>query len=66
MSITPESTNTNRHAPFPPTMWSALLDVQGDSSGAMRGMERLATAYWRPLYVFLRKRGQDHEAADGV
>ncbi len=52
---------------FPPTMWSALLDVQGDGSEAMRGLERLATAYWKPLYVFLRKRGQDHDsAADGV
>ena len=58
---------TSRSALFPPTMWSALLEVQGDGAGAMRGLERLATAYWRPLYVFLRKRGQDHDAAaDGV
>ena len=57
----------NRNALFPPTMWSAVMDVQGDGAVAARGMERLATAYWRPLYVFLRKRGQDHEAAaDGV
>ena len=48
-------------------MWSALRDLDGDGSEAMRGLERLATAYWRPLYVFLRKRGQDHDsAADGV
>ncbi len=58
---------TSRSALFPPTMWSALLEVQGDGAGAMRGLERLATAYWRPLYVFMRKRGQDHDsAADGV
>ena len=57
----------NRSALFPPTMWSALADLRGDGSEAMRGLERLATAYWKPLYVFLRKRGQDHDsAADGV
>ena len=41
--------------------------MQGDGEGALQGLERLATAYWRPLYVFMRKRGQDHHsAADGV
>ena len=29
----------------------------------MKGLERLAAAYWRPLYVFTRKRGMPHEAA---
>ena len=76
MGAVPESTtgshdeppsSANRHALFPPTMWSALLEAQGEGVVAARGLERLATAYWRPLYVFLRKRGQEHEsAADGV
>jgi RNA polymerase sigma-70 factor (ECF subfamily) len=61
------SSLAHRHALFPPTMWSALAAVQGDGASALRGLERLATAYWRPLYVFQRKRGHGHEeAADGV
>ena len=52
---------------FPPTMWSALADVRGDGAEAMRGLERLAAAYWQPLYVFTRKRGVEHDlAADAV
>ena len=76
MEVTPEFTtdshdeppsSANRTALFPLTMWSALLEAQGDGAVAARGLERLATAYWRPLYVFLRKRGRDHDsAADGV
>ena len=56
-----------RNELFPLTMWSALLEAQGAGSAGLRGLERLAAAYWRPLYVFLRKRAHDHdEAADGV
>lgn len=29
----------------------------------LKGLERLARAYWRPLYVFARQRGSSHEAA---
>ncbi len=57
----------SRVALFPPTMWSALADVRGDGAEAMHGLERLAAAYWRPLYVFTRKRGMEHDlAADAV
>ena len=53
---------------FTATMWSALRDAQGtDETEMIRGLERLANAYWRPLYIFLRKRGQTHDqAADHV
>ena len=31
------------------------------------GLRRLATGYWRPLYLYLRKRGESHEdASDSV
>jgi len=43
-------------------MWSMIQEAkQGED--ALRGLERLARAYWRPLYVFARQRGSSHEAA---
>ena len=64
----PSRPDPSRAELFPLTMWSALRDAQGGSeSEIIKGLERLASAYWRPLYVFLRKRGYPHEkAADHV
>ncbi len=51
---------------FPATMWSAIREA-GSATEAIAGLERLARAYWRPLYVFARQRGASHEmAADQV
>jgi RNA polymerase sigma-70 factor (ECF subfamily) len=48
-------------------MWSALMQAQESGEAGLHGLQRLAAAYWRPLYVFLRKRSHDHDnAADGV
>jgi DNA-directed RNA polymerase specialized sigma24 family protein len=43
-------------------MWSAI-QAAGSEAEAMEGLERLAQAYWRPLYVFVRQRGAAHDAA---
>lgn len=53
---------------FPVTMWSAVVGTgDADEVGALRALERLARAYWRPLYVFVRQRGLLHEdASDAV
>jgi hypothetical protein len=49
---------------FPPTMWSAIVAAgEPDAPAALVALERLARAYWRPLYVFLRQRGTDHDSA---
>lgn len=49
---------------FPVTAWSMVLQAQGDiPSESLAGWERLARAYWQPLYAFLRRRGTDHHAA---
>jgi len=41
-----------------------LLQVQGGAdSESLAGWERLARAYWQPLYAFLRRRGADHHSA---
>ena len=53
---------------FPVTAWSMLHQAQGEvPAESLAGWERLARAYWQPLYVFLRRRGADHHsAADDV
>lgn len=51
---------------FPATMWSMIQGAKTEEEAA-QGLERLARAYWRPLYVFARQRGVNHEqAADQV
>lgn len=52
---------------FPATPWSALLQDDGDGSPAREAWEKLALAYWKPLYVFVRRKGLDHDtAADAI
>jgi hypothetical protein len=43
-------------------MWS-MIQAANAQEEALPGLERLARAYWRPLYVFSHQRGMDHEAA---
>ena len=47
---------------FPATPWSVLLE-SGEGKVANDAWERLARAYWQPLYAFLRRRGSDHHSA---
>jgi DNA-directed RNA polymerase specialized sigma24 family protein len=47
---------------FPATMWS-MIQVGKDEREVLIGLERLARAYWQPLYVFVRKRGASHDVA---
>lgn len=47
---------------FPATMWSMIQAAKQDQE-ALVGLERLGRAYWRPLHVFARQRGMNHEAA---
>ncbi|WP_395750381.1 RNA polymerase sigma factor [Prosthecobacter sp.] len=47
---------------FPVTMWS-MIRAANHEEEALVGLERLARAYWRPLYVFARQRGATHDGA---
>ena len=47
---------------FPLTMWS-MIQAAKQEEGILEGLERLAKAYWRPLYVYARQRGSSHDAA---
>ena len=59
-----DSSAPQRDPLFPSTMWSAVLSVrEGSESEALQALERLAVAYWQPLYVFAPQRGADHHRA---
>ena len=40
---------------FPPTRHSAVEAVRaGDAAARERGLQAIASAYWRPVYTYLR------------
>lgn len=45
------------------TRWTVVLAAGNDGPGRDAAMEQFAQAYWYPIYAFIRKRGQEAEAA---
>lgn len=48
---------------FPTTRWTLVRSAQVGSETRRRALRELLGDYWRPLYVFLRSRGAEAEAA---
>ena len=44
-------------ANFPTTRWSVVLDAAQGPTAPRRALAELCEAYWRPLFVFLRRNG---------
>jgi len=64
MQVLPSKEN---HACFEPTHWSVVLSAQaGDSPAAQQALAKLCTAYWYPLYAFVRRTGKDHHRAQDL
>ena len=52
---------------FRPTRWSLISRANGeDAAGAREAMEQLCTAYWYPLYAWVRCRGYGPEDAQDL
>jgi len=50
---------------FATTQWSVVLAAGGDSSRAAPALEKLCSAYWYPIYAFVRRQGRSpHDAQD--
>jgi RNA polymerase sigma-70 factor (ECF subfamily) len=51
---------------FVTTHWSVVQKAGGDATALARdALEKLCTAYWLPLYAYVRRKGRDeHEAQD--
>ena len=60
----PRQTQPNRE--FQTTHWSAVLAAGGSDSAAKAALTRLCTAYWDPLYAFLRRSGYAIEDAEDL
>ena len=49
---------------FTTTHWSLILNAQDTSSPvAATALEKLCRGYWYPLYVYVRRQGEDEESA---
>lgn len=49
---------------FQPTLWTTVLKARDAGSPERRqALERLIEAYWKPVYFFVRRRGNDVESA---
>jgi RNA polymerase sigma-70 factor (ECF subfamily) len=50
---------------FPTTRWSLIRNArEGAADGRREALEALLSAYWRPLYAYLRRKGLHPEAAE--
>jgi len=48
---------------FAPTRWTRVLQARGESAEARAALGELCTAYWQPVFVFIRRDGRDEETA---
>src|SRR5438045_2374386 len=49
---------------FQSTLWTVVLTAKDPSSRDRRdALQQLIEAYWKPVYLFIRRRGNDREAA---
>ena len=48
------------------TRWTMVLQAGGDGVERQVAMEGFAKAYWYPVYAFIRRKGQEHEAAEDL
>jgi RNA polymerase sigma-70 factor (ECF subfamily) len=63
---TPETTGSGTPASagqFAPTRWTQVLRARGESAEAKAALGELCTAYWQPVFSFIRAERHDEESA---
>lgn len=65
MRVLGDDTNMGDSKPyFTATQWNQIEEAQtGDADKRNRVLNGLIQRYWKPVYVYLRKKGNDNEAA---
>lgn len=66
MNPPPAGDSRPSSAPFGSTQWSVVLAARGDSADGRVALEKLCRAYWKPLYAYLRRRGQSPADAEDL
>jgi RNA polymerase sigma-70 factor (ECF subfamily) len=51
---------------FPTTRWTLILGARAGAAARRRALEELLAIYWRPLYVYLRRRGVPAASAEDL
>lgn len=52
---------------FPTTRWTLILSARAGDDQRRSALDTLCAAYWRPVYLYMRRKGLDADAAqDGV
>ena len=46
-----------------PTRWTQVLQARGESAEAQNALGALCSAYWQPVFAFIRREGRDEETA---
>jgi len=65
--MAPSPEQTIQSGLFKSTQWTIVNNAAGDNDAALQALSWLCEQYWRPLYIFVRQRGMDHDdAADAV
>ena len=62
------SSSSARRSLFPATEWSVISHARAEGETRIsEGRGRLCLRYWKPLYLYLRRNGENHEdASDSV
>ncbi len=62
-----EGASSKRPTDFQTTCWSMIIGLRdGASSDYQTALEELARLYWRPVYAFIRRRGNDATTAEDL
>lgn len=48
---------------FPTTRWTLILSAQAGDGARHTALETLCAAYWKPVYLYMRRKGLDVDAA---
>ena len=51
---------------FPTTSWSLVANAARDSSGSRDALSELCSAYWLPVYAFIRRKGHSREESEDL
>jgi RNA polymerase sigma-70 factor (ECF subfamily) len=61
------SDDANKVGDFSTTHWSVVLEAgRTDAARTASALERLCRQYWKPIYVFVRRRGSKHHEAEDL